>query len=101
MEEHASQECTFRPHINSYTPKHSQMDAETYRAEHRHFGWAECPVEAIGSHHKSFEPQPRSVINLREPEKMARDIRIHQLEKVSVRTAHVLAQPNTHAQTYQ
>lgn len=74
VEEKENRENSFQPKINNYVSN----SPENYNAENfSPDGWAECPIDMLG--YRSGET--KKTINLREPEKMARDIRQAQFEK--------------------
>lgn len=100
MEEDFAQECTFRPKINELSRQLTDPSAEdaflaNYAREYAHMGYAEsgCPLDAsLDALIRMNLHRARSGrINMQEPEKMARDIRAHLLEKEEKRRSELMA----------
>lgn len=108
------EECPFHPTINQYpypgatsgsasTP--TQWEDDNFNT----FGWASCPIEELEngakenmksmsknvnkavSSSRDYPARPRSCINLKQPEKMVKDIMLHMHEKEEKRRGELVA----------
>jgi hypothetical protein len=101
VEEDRAQACTFHPHINELSRKLMDPSAEdafleNYAREYAHVGYAEggCPLDMSvdASVRMNLQRARNGRINMQEPERMARDIRTHLLEKEERRRSELMAQ---------
>ena len=97
VEDEVGKEYTYKPTINQYPYSNSEKEKkmrEKYEAEHKVFGWADCSIKDLEDEvERSSLEFPRSSINinLKEPERMARDIKIYMLEREERRKSELVA----------
>lgn len=97
VEDIVGKEYTYKPTINQYPYSNSEKEKkmrEKYEAEHKVFGWADCSMKDLEDEvERSSLEFPRSSINinLKEPERMARDIKIYMLEREERRKSELVA----------
>ena len=112
VEEAETKECTFHPQINELSkqllqPNDDELFLRKYSSEYAQVGWAQqrqqqgisCPLDGIDDSHVAISNSIRDSvyrsqsgrINMQEPERMARDIRIHILEKEEKRRSELIA----------
>jgi hypothetical protein len=97
VEEVVGKEYTYKPAINQYPYNNNEKEKrmrEKYEADHKVFGWAECSMKDLEDEvERSSLEFPRSSINinLKEPERMARDIKIYMLEREERRKSELVA----------
>lgn len=98
FEQRESEECTFQPQIaqsqKSYL-KELYSSGKVHSGPNLfapHMAWDDmgCPLHRDSDQRSSDAGTPAGSINLREPERMARDIRLHQLEKDEKRRAELI-----------
>ena len=91
-----AEECTFHPKINKSKPVSSDGDitrSETskYIRDHKPFGWVDCPINEVENYYKNEHSMSRSRIDLKHPEKMARDIKLYLNDKEERRRSDIVA----------
>jgi len=99
VEEEQNQECTFRPQINPLSkqllqPSDDELFLQKYNSDYAQVGWAQghCALDGIEPGIRdSFSRAQNGRINMAEPEKMQRDIRMHALAKEEKRRSELIA----------
>jgi len=91
VEDAVTKGCTFKPKITEYRPKGSPSTDYDYDQ------WPQCPVEewgnSSGERHMRDDGGSylnRTTINMKQPEKMAREIRVRQLEREEKRRSEIV-----------
>ena len=90
-------ECSFHPHVLDYridtsaTSMYDGPPSYRYEMEHSIDGWASASQAAGDRGDKENSGVVQAKINIREPEKMARDIRLHLQEREERRRADLMA----------
>lgn len=97
VEEEANQECTFHPQINELSkqllePCDEDLFLQQYNRDYAQVGWAQagCPLAIDQSIRDSVQRAQNGRINMQEPELMARNIRLHLLEKEEKRRSELI-----------
>lgn len=90
VEKEIGELCTFKPEINEYKVNTNQSIDELYNNSHQPNGWIGMS-DALGIDANVLEGYPRSSINLREPERMAKDIKLYLHEKEELRRSELVA----------
>ena len=95
VEQRESEECTFHPQISKSQKSYIKELYSSGKANNGpnlfapHMAWEDvgCLVNQDNSSLSNCAPKPVGSINMREPERMAKEIRSHQLEKDEKRRA--------------
>ena len=92
-----AEECTFHPKINKSRPITSDSgdvsrgEANKYIQDHKPFGWVDCPINDVENYYKNEHSINRSRIDLKHPERMARDIKLYLNDKEEKRRSEMVA----------
>lgn len=102
LDERYAKECTYQPQINPLSKKLMEYTDDNafikqYHQEFGAVGWSECPVEqmqraaSLGDDSQLFQRHHLRRVNMKEPERMSRDIRLHLIEKEEKRRQELMA----------